>query len=89
MIYIHESFPRQDEVVITVDGILNCDSIGILRDICHRHLGGGKKVQLNLHEVVHISREGRDLLRELQKKMTIIQPRRSIRFKKDQFDRKA
>ena len=79
MIYINESFPVQDEVVITVDGILNGESIGILRDVCLRHLGCGKKVQLNLHDIIHISREGRDLLRELQKKITINQPRRSLR----------
>ena len=71
MIHIKENFPEHDLVTIKVDGILDQGAIPVLEDVCERHLQAEKEVFLNLEEVVHITREGREFLRELAKKVRI------------------
>ncbi len=72
MIYIKESFTGIDTVEVKVDGILDSQSIPILKNICEVHLKVDKKVLLLLAGLTHISREGRDFLHEIRKKVIII-----------------
>ncbi len=74
MIYIKEIFPHKDSVVIQVDGILDDESIEILKEVCQRHLESKKKIELNLQGLMYIFREGRDFLREIQDKINIRPP---------------
>jgi hypothetical protein len=72
MIYIKEVVPGDQTVVIKVDGVLDSESIPILKSVCDRHLTGGKKILLHLEGLLHISREGKDFLREIPEKIAII-----------------
>jgi hypothetical protein len=72
MIYIKEIFPDDKSVAVYVDGILDDKSIHILKSVCERHLDGNRKVILHLQELIHITREGKDFLREIGNKISII-----------------
>jgi len=72
MIYIKETFPQENDVEISPEGILDSESIQILRDVCDGHLQWGKKILLNLQGLIHISREGRDFLRDMARNNLII-----------------
>jgi len=74
VIYIKENYLGNKTVVIQVDGILDRESIPILRNIFTDHLG--EKVSLDLQGLLHISREGRTFLREFEGKITLIDPSR-------------
>lgn len=69
MIYIKESFTGRDTVEVRVDGILDSQSIPILKSVCEVHLNADKKVLLQLDGLTHISREGRDFLHEIRNKV--------------------
>jgi len=71
MIYIKESFVSHDTVEFKVDGILDSQSIPILKNACEVHLKADKKVLLVLDGLIHISREGRDFLHEIRNKVII------------------
>jgi len=72
MIYIKETFPNDNIAVIQVDGILDEDSLLILEEVCHRHLGKKKRVELDLHGLIHVSREGRNFLQEVENEGIIV-----------------
>jgi len=67
MIHIKEVFLDERSVAIKVDGILDAESISILDDLCQRYLQEDKEVSLRLNGLLHISREGMDFLKEIQK----------------------
>lgn len=73
MIYIEESFPDDKSVIIRADGILDGESIPILREICERNWSSRKEVRLNLENLLHISREGRDFLKEIRNRVTLLE----------------
>jgi hypothetical protein len=74
MICIKENIVAPDSVVIQADGILDQESIPILRNILRRHLERKKTVSLNLLGLLHISREGRIFLPEFKGKIDFIDP---------------
>jgi len=69
MIYIKESLGNYDTVEVRVDGILDSQSVPILKNVCEVHLNADKKVLLQLDGLTHISREGRDFLRAIRNKV--------------------
>jgi len=71
MIYIKELFTNCDIVEIRVDGILDYQSIPILKNVSEVHLNSGKKVSLNLGGLNYVSREGMEFLQEIKKKVII------------------
>ncbi len=71
MIYIKEKIVNHNLVEILLDGVLDPDSITVLKNVCERHLENNKRVLLNLEGLLHISRPGMDFLREIQNKVTI------------------
>ena len=72
VIYIKETFHNNNLVVILVDGILDEESIQILKEVCYRHFQGGNKIELNLEGLIHISREGKDFLRDIWDKVSFV-----------------
>jgi hypothetical protein len=71
MLRIDENILEQDVVAIKVDGVLDQDAILILKNVCDRYLKEKKNVFLNLEGLVHISREGRNFIRDLQPNVNI------------------
>ena len=55
-----------------VDGALDCESIPILEKICQVHLQEEKRVILHIEGLSHISREGREFLKKISGKITVL-----------------
>ena len=68
MIYIKESFLDDYSIVIQADGTLDSDSIPILKRVCERNLVPGRKVFLKLKDLICVSKEGKDFLKEMEEK---------------------
>jgi hypothetical protein len=74
MVYVKETFPDDQSVVIWIDGILDGESIPILKNVCEAHGKSKRRVLLNLEGLVHISREGKDFLEEVRGKGVQMEP---------------
>lgn len=70
-IHVREVFEDDVSVVIRIDGILDAESIPIVEEVCHRHLGLGRRVLLGVEGLLHISRDGREFLRQIQDQVII------------------
>lgn len=66
MIRIKEIFPDKHSIEVKVDGILDRDSLSVFEEICRRHLRENRRIWLNFEGLIHISREAREFLREIQ-----------------------
>jgi len=66
MIHIEEHFKNENLVEIWADGILNFESIPILKNACEVHLKEKRKIILHLQGLLHISREGKEFLQEIK-----------------------
>jgi hypothetical protein len=53
-----------------VSGVLDETAVPILRSVCDGHLGRGRSVMMSLEGVVHITRDGRRFMREVQDRVT-------------------
>jgi hypothetical protein len=71
MIHINEKVHYPNTVEIDVGGVVDLESIPILNEVCEQHLGSGRRVLINLESVVHITRDGRTFLKELDRKASI------------------
>jgi hypothetical protein len=74
MIYVKENILDSGSVMICVDGVLDYESIPILREIYEGHAKRKINVFFNLKGVFHISREGRDFLHSIREKGIHIEP---------------
>ncbi len=72
MIYIKEADQQKYITTIEVDGILDDESIPLLKRVCEHHLAGGKSVALNLKGIIHITREGRMYLQKIKDEVFIV-----------------
>jgi len=72
MIYIREELINHDTIGMWVDGILDMESLPVMRDVCAHHLENHRKVIIYLQGVLHITQEGRDFLQKIQGKVTIV-----------------
>lgn len=72
MIYIQEHFNDSESVTVIVDGLLMGESVHTLREVLVHHLGGGKRVSVNLKKINYISREGKGLLKEFEDKGILV-----------------
>lgn len=75
IIYIKEGFPDEHSVVLTPDGVLDGESIPVLRSVCERHMREEKEIRLDLSVLLHINREAREFLRELEKQGVLLELR--------------
>jgi hypothetical protein len=80
MIYVKEKFIDENTVGIWLDGILDLDSVPILKDVCTHHLENHKNIMMYLGGLLHITREGKDFLQEIQKKVTVLDPPQYMRL---------
>jgi hypothetical protein len=71
MIYIKETFPDEDSVSIHVDGILDVETIPALQEVCNRYLNEERKIMLYVEGIIHISREGKEFLHQIQNKILL------------------
>jgi hypothetical protein len=71
MIYIKEANPKKSITIIEVDGILDDESIPVLKRVCEHHLESGKSVEIDLGGIIHITREGRRFLQKIQGEVSI------------------
>ncbi len=74
MIYVKENLIDAQSVMICVDGVLDSESLIILKEIYERHTKREMNVLFNVKGLFHISREGRDFLAHLQEKGVHIEP---------------
>ena len=74
MIYVKEDFINEDTIGIWADGILDFDSVPILKNICIHHLENNKSIKMYLGGLLHVTREGKDFLQEIQKKVSVVDP---------------
>jgi hypothetical protein len=56
-------------------------SIPVLEKVCKRHWGEGKRVSLSLEKVSSISGEGRDFLRKIHDRVTLLENPRFMGLK--------
>lgn len=66
LIRVKEIFADNHSVTIQVDGILDHESLPILKDICTHHFRQKKSILLDLCGVTRISRESRAYLRKIR-----------------------
>jgi hypothetical protein len=65
MIFVKEHFLDHNTVEIRMEGILDSDSIPVIRKVVDQYITGGKKIILNNHGLIHISREGKEFLKNI------------------------
>jgi hypothetical protein len=73
VIFIKETPKGNDTVNIRVDGILDPESIPVLKKVCEIQWAAGKTVLLNLEGLLHISREGMEFLKKISKKIAVVE----------------
>ena len=62
-----EEFVRADgSVEIKVDGVLNRNSLNLFDKVCRLYLNKECNIVLNLDGMIHITREGRNYLKEIK-----------------------
>ncbi len=66
MIYIKEKFVDDRTIVMKVDGVLDQDAAAVLSHTCQNRLQTKYSIILNLEGLVHITREGRTFLEQIQ-----------------------
>ena len=74
MIFIEETFPDRQSVTIIIDGVLNGEGIPVLNDLCERYVKEEKRVCVHLRRLMHISRDGRQYLRDIRDKVVLLDP---------------
>ena len=73
MICIKETFPDAGSVAIQGEGVLDSESIITLKNVQEHYLRERKSILLHLDELLHITREGKDFLNEIQEKVLILE----------------
>ena len=81
LFYVKKVFSNQHSVTIRVDGILDSESIPILKKFCQRYFRGNKEVHLQLGGLRHLSREGVEFLQEIGPKVLYVEPPKFVRLK--------
>jgi hypothetical protein len=71
MIFIKETNLKENISTIEVDGMLDDESIPVLKRVCEHHLASGKSVEIDLGGIIHITREGRRYLQKIQGEVSI------------------
>lgn len=74
MIHIREKNLDDRWVEIDLDGILDEEAVPVVKEVCRNYLSLNKQVRLNLAGLLHVSRDGRDLLYSLNELVSIVNP---------------
>ncbi len=73
MIHLKETFPDDHTIVIQADGILDEESLPLMKKIFEQYWQR-RRILLRMEGLRHISREGRDFLTGMQDRVTMINP---------------
>jgi hypothetical protein len=71
MFRIRESFPDKTTVYLWFDGWLYEEDLDISRKVIEKYLSDGKKVYVNLSNLVHIGWAGRKFFKEMKDKVIL------------------
>jgi len=71
VIHVKESMLDECTVSIYVSGVLDEETVPILRKVCDRHLNMHRRVLVNLEAVAHITRDGRVFIKEIGDRVSI------------------
>lgn len=71
MIHIEQTSLSEHHVMISVGGVLDQDGIGVLKDVCNSNLSSGKRVTIDFHSILHITREGRSFVKNIRTKVSV------------------
>lgn len=68
MIFIEETYPGDNRVVIQVEGQLTHETLPILKRVCQKHQQSlsEKDISIDLNGLTHIGRESKAYLREIR-----------------------
>ena len=66
MIHIEATSSEKNTIDLWVDGRIDSKTLSVLKNACKRRLEGTKRVVLHLGGIVHISKEGKEFLMEMQ-----------------------
>jgi hypothetical protein len=72
MIRIDEMQTGRDAVLLRVEGVLDYQSVIVLEGVCHRYLKKEKGIVLELGGLLHITREGRKFLQEIEDRVGLL-----------------
>jgi len=72
MIYLTDSYPDKDSVVIKVEGTLDSESLSIVEDAYRKNLETGKEITIDLESVSSIDRDGRSFLIKIKDEVQYI-----------------
>ncbi len=73
MVYITQSHPDKDSVIIKVEGTIDRESLPILEEIYRKNFESGKRITIDLGKISSVGRTGRDFLRKIQDKTQLTQ----------------
>jgi hypothetical protein len=71
VIHVKESMLDENTVSIYVSGVLNEQTVPILKKVCDRHLDMDRRVLVNLEAVANITRDGRGFIQEISGKVSV------------------
>ncbi len=72
MIYIKDKRLDDYSVEISVDGVLDIESIPILEKVYERYRSEGKSIRMSLQNLLYADREGRDFLSRIREDGVVI-----------------
>ncbi len=83
MIHVKENLLNSNTISVDVGGVLDQAAIPVIKDVCDRHLAGGRRILLNLEAVVHITREGRAFIQAIENRVSIANLPEFMKLAKD------
>lgn len=72
MIYIKTTFPDEETVAIHIEGKLDAEALPAFEDVCRENLDQRQNVVVHLDSLTGIDRTGKDYLRKIQNRITIV-----------------
>jgi hypothetical protein len=72
VIHVKEILSDENTVTLNVSGVLDGETVQILRKVCDQHLDKGRKVTVNLEATAHITRDGRGFIQEISSNVGIV-----------------
>ncbi len=74
MIFIKETYPEKNRVVIQVEGQLNQETLSILREVCRKHQQAtpAREIALDLSRLTHIGRESKAYLKGIRESILLV-----------------
>ena len=80
MIYISQSYPNSETVVLNVEGDLDSESLPVLVETYRESLESCKAIEINLEKISVVDRDGKAYLRQIRDKVRFVGMPASIRM---------